>query len=262
MNNKIYGDVELINASIDFNGDNNIFYCEEKLRLENCKVRFTASNSLIYIDSNSSLSFNMWLGNDSVIYIGKNCYMNGKSHLYATERKNILIGNQLLLSFENYFRTADPHIIYDTDTKKRLNTSKSILIGDHVWIGQQSLILKGTEIGSGAIVGGHSVVSNKKIASNSLYVGNPVRKIKHNVFYGYPSSTHDFDEEMELNSTFYKEIDPNQFVYDKGDDTVDFKQLDCALSKIKTSSEKIKYIQDHMVKNQNKNRFFISLETK
>lgn len=177
--NKIVGNIEYKDSEITFAGDGNIFICNGNLLLENCKIRFTGSNSLIYIDENNyPISLNMRVGNDSVIYIGKDSYINRTSHLYATERKNIIIGNELLLSFDTYFRTADAHTIYDCKTKKRINSSKSILIGDRVWIGQQSLILKGTNIGSGSIIGGHSVISNKNVQSNSLYAGNPAKKNK------------------------------------------------------------------------------------
>ena len=254
MNNKIIGNVKLENAEILFKGDNNIFICKDNLTLENCKIRFTGSNSLIYIDDNPyPMSLNMRIGNDSVIYIGKDCFINKKSHLYATERKNIIIGNQLLLSFDTYFRTADPHLIYDTKTKERLNFSKSILIGDRVWIGQSSLILKGTVIGSGSIIGGHSVVANKNIKSNTLYAGNPAKKIKENVFYGAFKSTHDFTKEDEENSKYY---DDNQYIYEKDNHTISLKEIDKDLINIEKAFYKIKYNYEQKSNNFNKNRFY------
>lgn len=254
MNNQIIGKVNLKNSEILFKGDNNIFLCKNELTLENCKIRFTGSNSLIYIDENPyPMSLNMRIGNDSVIYIGKDCFINKKSHLYATERKNIIIGNQLLLSFDTYFRTADPHIIYDTKTKERLNYSKSILIGDRVWIGQSSLILKGNIIGSGSIIGGHSVLANKNIKSNTLYAGNPARKIKENVFFGYHYSTHDFTKKQEENSKYY---DNNQYVYEKDNNTISLKQIDEDLMNIEKAFDKIKYIDEKISNNIHKNRFY------
>lgn len=52
MKNQIIGNVNLINSTIEFKGENNIFICKSDLTLEHCKVRFTGSNSLIYIDDN------------------------------------------------------------------------------------------------------------------------------------------------------------------------------------------------------------------
>ena len=257
MNNQMIGNATLKNAEIIFKGDNNIFYCKDNLVLENCKIRFTGSNSIIYIDENLyPMSLNMRVGNDSVIYIGKDCYVNKTSNLYATERKNIIIGNQLLLSFDVYMRTADPHLIYDINTRERLNFSKSILIGDRVWIGQESFILKGTVIGSGSIIGGHSVVSNKNIQSNTLYAGNPVKKIKDGVFYGAHQSTHDFSKEEEIESQYFREEDLEKYVYKKDENTVTLTKIDEELKKIKTTKEKLNYIEKNISNNLHKNRFF------
>lgn len=225
--NQIIGNVILKNAEIIFKGTNNVFFCKNKLILENCKVRFTGNHSLIYIDENDyPMSLNMRVGNDSVIYIGKDCYVNRTSHLYATERKNIIIGNQLLLSFETYFRTADPHIIYDYNLSKRVNESKSILIGDRVWIGQESLLLKG--------------------------------KVKEHVFFGYHYSTHDFTEEQEQQSLLYQEEDKKQFVYEKDKYTCSLEQIDQQLQHLSCVQDKINYIEENIVKNKHKNRFYLS----
>ena len=70
MNNEIIGNVKYNNASINFKGNNNIFICKDDLILENCNIRFTGSNSLIYIDKNDyPMSLNMRVRNDSVIYM-------------------------------------------------------------------------------------------------------------------------------------------------------------------------------------------------
>lgn len=257
-NNQIVGNLELNDAEIDFKGSNNIFYCVGNIKLENCKVRFTGSNSLVYIDENIyPFSLDMRLGNDSVIYIGKDSYTNKKSFLEATERKNIIIGNQLMLSFGIYFRTADPHILYDIKTKTRVNYSKSILVGDRVWIGQNSLILKNTLIGSGAVIGGNSVVTGKIVPSNSVFAGNPAKKVKEGVFYGYHYSTNDFDENMELDSEYFTAEDVDKYVYSKDDNTLSLRDIDSELMNIKYSKDKIEYIRNILTNNNSKNRFYM-----
>ena len=158
-----------------------------------------------------------------------------------------------MLSFDCYFRTADPHLIYDTKTKQRLNFSKSILIGDHVWIGQNVLLLKNTVIGSGAIIGGNSVVSGKKLSSNTVYAGNPVKKIRSGDFYKSPMSTHDYDLEQERDSEIF---DSDDYCYEQDEHTVDFVQIDKQLQQLRTVPEKIEYIQKELTDYQYKNRFF------
>jgi acetyltransferase-like isoleucine patch superfamily enzyme len=54
----------------------------------------------------------------------------------------------------------------------------SIKIGNNVFIGAHSTILKGVTIGENAIVGACSVVT-KSIPANQIWGGNPARFIKH-----------------------------------------------------------------------------------
>lgn len=96
--------------------------------------------------------------------------------------KHLFIGNNCLFSFDIWVRNADPHLIYDSATRKRLNQTKSIFVGDHVWIGQSAMILKGSKIDSGCIIGAKSVVTGP-VSHNSVWVGNPIRKVRESVFW-------------------------------------------------------------------------------
>ena len=62
-----------------------------------------------------------------------------------------LLEMNVYLPLTGPIRTADPHIIYDIH-RKRINPSKSVFIGDHVWCGQNVLLLKGCRVGSGVSV--------------------------------------------------------------------------------------------------------------
>ena len=56
-------------------------------------------------------------------------------------------------------------------------TPKEVVIEDNVWIGEKSIILKGTKIGKNSIIGAGSVVSGE-IPENVVYAGNPAREVK------------------------------------------------------------------------------------
>ena len=55
--------------------------------------------------------------------------------------------------------------------------NKEIIIEDDVWIGFNSIILKGVKIGRGAIIGAGSIVT-KDVEPWTLNVGNPIKAIK------------------------------------------------------------------------------------
>ena len=87
----------------------------------------------------------------------------------------ITIGHDVAIAKGVTIRDCDGHHI-----NQNLDTSSPISIGDHVWIGTNSIILKGVHIGDGAVVAAGSVVS-KNVPENALVGGVPARIIKHHV---------------------------------------------------------------------------------
>ena len=64
---------------------------------------------------------------------------------------------------------------------QRINLSKDIIIGDHVWIGQQVVILKGSNIGAQSIIGTRSLVTGKQFEKGVVIAGSPAKVMKENV---------------------------------------------------------------------------------
>ena len=109
-------------TKISFFGRNNVLYVEDGVSLNNSTIRFLGNNSVIYLSQGSHpYSIKSDIYNNSVVYIGKNCYFNGGLHIIASEQQNIIIGTECLFSFGIFVRTADPHLIYDSTTKRRIN---------------------------------------------------------------------------------------------------------------------------------------------
>jgi acetyltransferase-like isoleucine patch superfamily enzyme len=77
---------------------------------------------------------------------------------------------------------SDFHPINPTQRNLTPNTnylSKEIKIGNNVFIGGCSIILKGVTIGDNSVVGAGSVVT-KSIPFNEIWAGNPATFIKKN----------------------------------------------------------------------------------
>lgn len=110
------------------------------------------------------------------IKIGDGVGISGAT-IYSWE--SIEIGNNTLIGANTKIVDTDFHPV---DAEARLNHSQSaktapVKIGENVFIGMNSIILKGTEIGNNCTVGGGSVVTGK-FESNCIIAGNPARVIR------------------------------------------------------------------------------------
>jgi len=56
--------------------------------------------------------------------------------------------------------------------------AKPVRIGRNVWLGTESMVLKGSSIGDNAVVGAGAVVSGN-VPANAVAFGNPARVIWH-----------------------------------------------------------------------------------
>lgn len=114
---------------------------------------------------------------EAVISIGNNVGISGAT-IYA--RSSIFIGNNVLIGSNVKILDSDFHPLDATEranNDKQKIVDKPIYIGDNCFIGLNSIILKGTELGRGCIVGAGAVVQGK-YKPGSVIVGNPGRVIR------------------------------------------------------------------------------------
>lgn len=241
------------NSKFVFHGKNNILFLEDGIHIIDSLIDFYGDNNLVYLSSSKEVyHLKISIYNNSVLYFGKNSYFNGVLNIILSEQTHVFVGNDCLFSFGIWIRTADPHLIYDVESKERKNYSKSIYIGDHVWVGQNAFLLKGTQIGSGSIIGAASVVANKKIPSNTSWAGNPAKQIGNKIFF-ISSCVHGFtDEAIKRTSKFESE----QWIYQENEgERMDFDLVNKIFSTGK-AEDKLKCILD-IINKDVKNRFFL-----
>ena len=104
--------------------------------------------------------------------IGDNTFINRCSEIFCKDM--VHIGSRCAISWDVTIMDNDFHYIDANEN------SKPICIGDDVWIGCHSLILKGVHIGDGAVIAAGSVVT-KDVPSYSVVGGNPAKEIKRDV---------------------------------------------------------------------------------
>lgn len=252
-NNKFLGTPPVMKGSfIRFNGSGNILFCEKGVRLINSSIQFNGNDSVIFLCENwHDYILNVTVYNKSAFFVGRNNYINDELNAILSERKHLFIGNDGLFSLGIWMRLADPHLVYDANSKQRINPSKSVFIGDHVWLGQGAYILKGTHIHSGSVVGAGSVVAGKKIPSNTSWAGNPARELRRDVFWNKPC-VHAWSEEETQQSQVF---DDNRHIYRNDPEVyLPFDELDRRLTEAANATERYEYLQT-LANDAPKNRF-------
>jgi acetyltransferase-like isoleucine patch superfamily enzyme len=178
----VHDDVNLNNAKITFYGKNNTVIIGKNTRLERFHLIFHNDNSHFRIGEGSRFIGNIILGSDCSTRIGDNFDCAGVIYITAAEKTSVSIGNNCRFNADIQIRTHDTHPIFDLNTHKRLNKSKSIHIGNEVWFGNSVNVLKGVWIGNNCVVGLHSTVT-KDIHDNCIAVGSPAEIKRENIVW-------------------------------------------------------------------------------
>jgi len=107
------------------------------------------------------------------IELGDCVLMSPGSRLSASDE--IVIGNGVMMANGTFVTDSDWHTIYDrTERDERVTP---VHIGDNVWLGDHSTVLKGVTIGENSVVAANSVVT-RDVPANVVVAGNPAKVVK------------------------------------------------------------------------------------
>lgn len=108
---------------------------------------------------------------EGYVHIGRDCTVHYNALLYGTG--GLTIGSDTRIG-ANCAIIPMSHTFQDLSLPiwKQPQSKKGIRIGNDVWIGVNSVVLEGVEIGDGAIIGAGSVV-NASVAPYSIVAGAP-----------------------------------------------------------------------------------------
>jgi maltose O-acetyltransferase len=113
---------------------------------------------------------------DSVIEIGDGAQINNDA-MIKSEGPGIRIGERALLGSHVCIYDSDFH---ELDPRRRRGgqpAMAAVTLGENVFVGDRSLILKGVEIGANSVIGAGSVVVSS-IPEGVIAAGNPARVIR------------------------------------------------------------------------------------
>ena len=186
--NSILCDHDNPNVKVIFKGSDNKLEIKGAHFLK-AQIIFTGNNAVVSFGKSSPKKphhISIRVGQDSSIKIADGLTIEKNASLFACEGASINIGKDCMLASNVQIRADDSHPIFDVITGDRLNRSKSIKIGDHCWLGFNSICLKGAIIGSGSVVAMNSIVT-KEFPNNVLLVGSPAKPIRSNIAWERPN---------------------------------------------------------------------------
>ena len=99
----------------------------------------------------------------------------GISNSTLSCHESISIGENSLIGAECLIMDSDFHTLPLTETGQV--HCAPVVIGNNVFVGARSIILKGVTIGDGAVIGAGSVVA-KDVPAHTLAAGNPARVVR------------------------------------------------------------------------------------
>ncbi len=154
-------------------------------------MNFTGDKGKIKIGANSLVRGELVAFNiGGKIEIGDDCFIGPGTRIWSA--KNISIGNRVLISHNINIHDNNSHpldskmrhddFVYMLENNGLLKVNdlneKDIVIEDDVWIGFNSVILKGVTIKRGAIIGANTVVT-QDVPEYAVVIGNPPRIVKY-----------------------------------------------------------------------------------
>lgn len=171
---------ELNNTTVSIKGSNNTVTIRQGTLISSMEIVINGSNHELLIDEYVNVygKLAFWFeDNDNKVLIGKYSTFGIVNISIAEPNTEILIGDDCMVANSVSIKNSDFHSIIDLDTNQRINPSKNITIGNHVWLGESCHILKDVTINDNSIVALGSIVT-KDVPNNCIVAGNPIKIIK------------------------------------------------------------------------------------
>ncbi|MGN0160848.1 MAG: acyltransferase [Lachnospiraceae bacterium] len=169
-------------VTIRVDGEHNEIVIADLVQMDHLTVQIHGNNNRLVIGAANGFDHcSLWLEDDgNSIEVGEHNRFFEGSQLAALEGTNITIGADGLFAGGVQVRTSDSHSVLNAKGE-RINAARDIKIGNHVWLGDSVMVLKGSVIPENVIVGARSLVNKVLEEANGMYAGTPARLIKSDV---------------------------------------------------------------------------------
>lgn len=189
-NNIVVSNSNMKNVNINTYGKNNDIVIKDSIK-GRINIYVFGDNNTIFIDDGVYAGkLDIEIGqnhknfgpvHDCNIKIGKKTSFESTTMIIKNSKANITVGDNCMFACNIMMYHTDSHPVFDFKTGKIINIVKDLVIGNHVWVGNNATILKNTHITDDCVVGWGSVVSGKFDKKHCAIAGNPAKIIKNNI---------------------------------------------------------------------------------
>ena len=181
-NNRIVAPASVLpQLNIAFRGHDCLVDIHPQAKIGLLKVEMHGSGSEVHIGavplSYAAFAAHMRIGEACHVRIGDGVTTAARMVICASEGASVTIGEDCMIATDVQIRTDDAHPIFDVRSGQRVNTSKDVVIGKHVWLAYGARCLGGSHVGDGSVIGMGSIVTST-IPNNCVAAGIPSRVIR------------------------------------------------------------------------------------
>lgn len=170
------------NVSITDFGNNNIVEIPKRTFCPDLRIILKGNNNKVKVGNNCLFQQTNTIyvqGDGNRVEAGDDVIFGRNVSIVLAEGTKCSIGSGCRFANGVRIRTSDQHFIFD-ESGERINQAKDVCIGEHVWLGDSVIVMKGVTIGEGSVVGMDSMVT-KNIPTQSVAVGKPAKVIRSNI---------------------------------------------------------------------------------
>ncbi len=190
-NNKVIYEKGKCNLSCRITGENNEVTIGPCKRKSNLSIRINGNNNKInltgiaHIKNLSIIIGSQIQANGAILNIGDNLTIGDDCKILLYNTGNICqIGQDCMISSNITIRCGElPHLLFDIESGEYLDKSDGVFIGDHVWIGERTYLMKRARIPNGCIIGCSSIVTKNFEEENCVIAGNPAKIVRENIIW-------------------------------------------------------------------------------
>ena len=139
----------------------------------------------LFVNRGGHLVFNGYtrLAKGCVLYVNRGTILFGKNNTFNSDcffscYEHISFGCDIMCGWNVSFVTTNGHVVIIDGNERKIDAP--ITIGNHVWIGSDSVINKNVNVTNNCIISHYSFVVSNLYEEYCIYGGHPAKKIKEN----------------------------------------------------------------------------------